>query len=93
MCPPPEPTSHPEEVGTPDKKLKKKKGKEKDDSGGRRTSKKRKGKETELISNGDVSTPMYDESEMPEDEEARARVRNTIYLCPTQPLTHPTAES
>ncbi|KAH6917072.1 Ap3d1 protein [Coprinopsis sp. MPI-PUGE-AT-0042] len=72
VLPPPEPASHSEEVGAPDKKLKKKKGKEKDDSGGRRTSKKRKGKETELVSNGDVLTPVYDETEIPEDEERKA---------------------
>jgi AP-3 complex subunit delta len=82
--PPPEPAIQPEEPGPTEKKLKKKKGKEKDDSDGRRTSKKRKGKETELISNGDVLTPMYDESELPEDEEVRARVRGTVYSYPKQ---------
>ena len=85
MSPPPEPIAPAEGIGSSDKKLKKKKGKEKDEGGGRRSNKKRKGKETDF-SNGDTLAPVHDESETPEDEAERARVRSMRLLSSESPI-------
>ncbi|RXW22674.1 hypothetical protein EST38_g3183 [Candolleomyces aberdarensis] len=72
VLPPPEPVL--ERAESSEKKNKKiKKGKEKQVNGGKKSDKKKKTKDVGLEVAGDVSTPVYDEAEPPEDPAERER--------------------